>query len=444
MEPLDGEGGSFPAPGEGGGDEEPLGGGGEKTLEGAGGVPAGGGGGSEEEGRAPGGGGGEAAGGGSPAKVTGGASGRGACSGQEASGGVGAGGGGEGACCGACCGEEEARAAPGGGQYKTISTCAGVFDGTVRAQGRRWREQHREQELARNRRWQEEHKEELRQYRAKLKADSAEGKGCLYGVRCLEDPTNALVGKVKMLHSVCRKHVGKYERDMLKQTECTIRRAQAADDYNGPALLQQMLDAAWEISEFISAPSRAGLADALATDERVVWYDTGASHCAAMSPEEAQSSTQKWTGGFLARVGAVDSQGAVVRAVRRCTDLCKAPGATARAHCKWEVFEGRSDSYALLQQTRTCSEAEMKIYLETFLAGSLCVGYDGGIDESRMRGYLGRYMFADDDEMLSIMGGGPDLDELDTRMLDSDELLDAFRVRLLYRVLQEVWRRGQE
>ncbi|KAF9558930.1 hypothetical protein EC968_006796 [Mortierella alpina] len=356
-----------------------------------------------------------------------------------------------------------------------------------RAARKRWREEHPEEvaeevRAARRRRY-EQHREEtiaqVTKYRAELTADSIEGKACFYGRKCLEDPTNALVGKVKMLHFVCRKHVGRYEADALRRTKSTIRRAQAADDFDGPALLQQMLDAAWEIFEFISAPSRAGLADALATEERVVWYDTGASHCAAMSPEEAKSSTQKWTGDFLVRVGAVDSQGTVVRAVRRCTDLCKAPGAMARAHCKWEVFEGRSNSYALLQQTRTCSEAEMRDYLATFLAGSLCVGYGGGIDESRLSGFIGsrsnisyfdlgvkymyttsrsviaghgaraltgqggivptpssrigflmKHMFADGDEMLCITGGGPDLDELDTRCLDSDELLDAFRATI--------------
>ena len=292
-----------------------------------------------------------------------------------------------------------------------------------------------------------------------------------------------------MLHSVCSKHVGKFEEDVLKRTESTFRRAQAADDYDGPALFPLMLGEAKEISKFISAPSYAGLALALATEERVVWYDTGASHCLAMTPEEAEHSTQKRTGDFFARVGAVDSQGAVVRALRRCTGLCKAPGAKARTHCEWAVFEGRS--YPLLQQTRTCSEAEMRDYLATFLAGSLCVGYGNGVDESRVRGWLGarfnisyfdlgvrymystgrahpgsgaraiagpdgiiptpssrlgflmRYMFDDDvDEML--FDGGPDLDELETRSLDSDELLDAFRVRRLYRILQKVWQRGQE
>ncbi|KAF9556021.1 hypothetical protein EC968_008499, partial [Mortierella alpina] len=368
-----------------------------------------------------------------------------------------------------------------------------------RPQGARrsWRRRRGAGRRRRRGRWYAEHREEVKaqvkQYRAKLKADSAEGKGCLYGVKCLRDPTNALVGKVKMLHSVCRKHVGRYEADALKQTESTIRRAQAADDYDGPSLLQQMLDAAWEIFEFISEASNAGLARALATEDRVVWYDTGASHCVAMSPKEAEYSTQKRTRDFLARVGAVDSQGAVVRAVRRCTDLCRSPEAMARAHCKWEVFEGSSNSYALLQQTRTCSETEMRDYLATFLAGSLCVGYGSAVDESRLSGFIGsrsnisyfdlgvrymyttsrsavagrgasaitgqngivwtpssrigflmKHMFADGDEMLCITGGGPDLDELQTRTLDSDELLDAFRVRQLYRVLQEVWRRGQE
>ncbi|KAF9570919.1 hypothetical protein EC968_001167 [Mortierella alpina] len=384
-------------------------------------------------------------------------------------------------------GEGGASAAPRG------SGGVGERAEKVRAGKRMRRQLRQEEELARKRKYREEHKEEIRQYRAKLKADSAEGKGCLYGLRCLEDPANALVGKGKMLHSICRKHVGRYEADALRQLECTIRRAQAADDYDGPPLLQQMLDAAWEISEFISAPGNAGLERALATEERVVWYDTGASHCAAMSPEEAAHSTQKRGGDFLARVGAVDSQGAVVRAVRRCTDLCKAPGAEARTHCEWEVFEGRAKSYALLQRTRTRSEAEMKTYLATFLADSLCVGYGNGVDESRLNGFIGsrsnisyfdlgvrymyasgrsviaeqgaraitgedgiiwtpssrigflmKHMFADGDEMLCITGGGPDFDELDTRTLDSDELLDAFRVTLLYLVLQEVRLRDQE
>ncbi|KAF9271741.1 hypothetical protein BGZ68_003124, partial [Mortierella alpina] len=175
-------------------------------------------------------------------------------------------------------------------------------------------------------------------------------------------------------------------------------------------------------------------------------------------------------------------QGAVVRAVRRCTDLCKAPGAEARTHCQWEVFNGRS--HALLQQTRVCSDADMKDHLAAFLGGALCVGYGNGIDESRMTGWLGgrsnisyfdlglrymystsgraitgqngivktpssrigfllKYMFDEDDEVLLTKEGGPDLDEFATRSLDSDELLDAFRVRLLFRVLQDVQRQGQ-
>ncbi|KAF9556895.1 hypothetical protein EC968_007921 [Mortierella alpina] len=85
-------------------------------------------------------------------------------------------------------------------------------------------------------------------YRAKRKADSAEGKGCLYGVKCLEDPTYALVGKVKILHhSVCQKHVRRDEADMLKQTESTLRRAQAADSYDGSTLYRRVLGAAKEI-----------------------------------------------------------------------------------------------------------------------------------------------------------------------------------------------------
>ncbi|KAF9944798.1 hypothetical protein BGZ72_001955 [Mortierella alpina] len=133
---------------------------------------------------------------------------------------------------------------------------------------------------------------------------------------------------------------------------------------------------------------------------------------------------------------------------------------------------------------RTCSEAEMREYLAGFLAGSLCVGYSSGIDESRMRGWLGgrsnisyfdlgvkymystsgraitgpngivqtpsssigflmEYLFGGDEVLLTRMGG-PDLDELVTRRRDSDELLDAFRVMMLYRILQDVSGFGQE
>ncbi|KAF9556896.1 hypothetical protein EC968_007922 [Mortierella alpina] len=60
-----------------------------------------------------------------------------------------------------------------------------------------------------------------------------------------------------------------------------------------------------------------------------------------MRPEEAEHSTQKRAGGFHARMGAIDSQDVVVRAVSRCTGLCRSPGAKARTHCEWEVFEGR-------------------------------------------------------------------------------------------------------
>ncbi|KAF9959428.1 hypothetical protein BGZ72_009689 [Mortierella alpina] len=205
-----------------------------------------------------------------------------------------------------------------------------------------------------------------------------------------------------------------YEEDILKRTESTLRRAQAADDYDGPTLYPLVLGEAKEISKFISAPTNAGLALALATEERVAWYDTSASHCLAMNPEEAEHSSQKWTGDFFPRVGAVDSKGALVPALRRCTGLCKAPGAKARTHCEWAVFEGRS--YPLLQQTRTCSEEEMRDYIATFLAGSLCVGYmyatgraltglgargiarqDGIIPTPTSRlGFLMRYMLDDD------------------------------------------------
>ncbi|KAF9280739.1 hypothetical protein BGZ68_007045 [Mortierella alpina] len=52
-------------------------------------------------------------------------------------------------------------------------------------------------------------------------------------------------------------------------------------------------------------------------------------------------------------------------------------------------------------------------------------------------------VFEEDDEVLLTQKRGPDRDEFLDKIHDSDELLNAFRVRLLYRVLQDVWRLGR-
>ncbi|KAF9280738.1 hypothetical protein BGZ68_007044 [Mortierella alpina] len=136
------------------------------------------------------------------------------------------------------------------------------------------RQLHLEWDCVRERIYREEHREESqardRRFRAQLKADTAAGRACLYGRKCLEDPTNTLVGKVKMQYSVCSRHVGRYEAIMQRQTEAAVRRPEVASDFEGPAFYRQMLDAAKEISHFIYAPGNLGLARALASEGKIV------------------------------------------------------------------------------------------------------------------------------------------------------------------------------
>ncbi|KAF9292613.1 hypothetical protein BGZ68_000017 [Mortierella alpina] len=77
-------------------------------------------------------------------------------------------------------------------------------------------------------------------------------------------------------------------------------------------------------------------------------------------------------------------------------------------------------------------------------SGPAITGQNGTVKTPSSRiGFLMEYIFDEDKEVLLTKEGGLDRDKFATRRLDGDELLDAYRVKLLYRVMQDVWRQGQ-